>query len=240
MLDYDAEAAAYDATRGGDPRADAAASAVERLLPRDTAVVLDPACGTGIVTTRLRRPGRTVVGVDRSLGMLGVAAGRLPGRLAQGDATRLPIAAGSVDAVVIVWLLHLLDDAAPVVAEAARVLRPGGVLITTVDKDSAEVAVAPDLAAVVGPLRAVAPAATDAFDTVAALAAGHGLRLAGETAFTGLGQGRTPRQWGERLAKWRPAGDGAALFEAARARLAALPDQYTPRADPRYRLVAFG
>ncbi|MFE2421194.1 methyltransferase domain-containing protein [Streptomyces hokutonensis] len=31
-----------------------------------------------------------------------------------------------MDAVVIVWLPHLLPDPAPVPAEAARVLRPGG------------------------------------------------------------------------------------------------------------------
>jgi hypothetical protein len=38
-----------------------------------------------------------------------------------------------------VWLLHLLsvEQADRVVAEAARVLRPGGHLVTTVDKDLA-------------------------------------------------------------------------------------------------------
>lgn len=34
MLDYDDEARHYDATRGGEPRARAAAEAVERLLPQ--------------------------------------------------------------------------------------------------------------------------------------------------------------------------------------------------------------
>nr|WP_324605751.1 methyltransferase domain-containing protein [Streptomyces sp. NRRL B-24484] len=76
MLDYDGEAATYDATRGGEERAGAAA------------LLVDVACGTGIVTARLRRPGRTVLGVDRSGGMAAVAAGRLPGHVLLGDAGR--------------------------------------------------------------------------------------------------------------------------------------------------------
>lgn len=146
MLDYDAEARHYDASRGGEPRARAAADAVERLLPQGPCAVLDIACGTGIVTERLPRPGRTVVGVDRSPGMLGLAARRVPGGVVRGDATRLPFASDAVDAVVIVWLLHLLPDPVPVLAEAARVLRPGGVLITTVDKNDAYFAEDSDIA----------------------------------------------------------------------------------------------
>src|SRR3546814_799931 len=101
-------------THCGAPRARAAAGAVERLLPQGPCTILDIACGTGIVTERLRRPERTVVGVDRSPGMLGVAARRLPGGVVRGDATTLPCASRTVDAVVIVWLLHLLPDPAPV------------------------------------------------------------------------------------------------------------------------------
>ena len=65
MLDYDREAARYDATRGGDARADAAAGAIETLLPapaRGVARIADVGCGTGIVTVRLLRPGRLVLG----------------------------------------------------------------------------------------------------------------------------------------------------------------------------------
>ncbi len=137
MIDYDGEARDYDASRGGEERAQAAAAALERLLPQGPCTLLDIACGTGIVTRRLLRPERKVLGVDRSPGMLGLAAQRVPKGVVCGDATRLPLASDRVDAVVIVWLLHLLPDAAVVLAEAARVLRPGGVLITTVDKDDA-------------------------------------------------------------------------------------------------------
>ncbi|WP_411543852.1 methyltransferase domain-containing protein [Kitasatospora sp. DSM 101779] len=52
----------------------------------------------------------------------------MPGHVVRGDAARLPLAPGRADAVVLVRLLHLLPDAEPVLAEAARVLRPGGVV----------------------------------------------------------------------------------------------------------------
>jgi 2-polyprenyl-3-methyl-5-hydroxy-6-metoxy-1,4-benzoquinol methylase len=73
MLDYDREAAHYDATRGGDARAEAAAGAIERLLtqvPVGQAAglvrIADLACGTGIVTVRLAGPGRHVIGMAGS------------------------------------------------------------------------------------------------------------------------------------------------------------------------------
>ncbi|WP_371641953.1 class I SAM-dependent methyltransferase [Streptomyces mirabilis] len=113
MIDYDGEALDYDASRGGEPRAQATVEALERLLPRGRCTVLDIACGTGIVTRRLLRPDRTVLGVDRSQGMLRLAARRVPGGVVQGDASGLPVASSSVDAVVIVWLLHLLLDPVP-------------------------------------------------------------------------------------------------------------------------------
>ena len=45
---------------------------------------------------------------------------------AQADAARVPLADGSVDVVVWAFVLFLLPDAGAAVAEAARVLRPGG------------------------------------------------------------------------------------------------------------------
>ena len=159
MLDYDREAARYDATRGGDARADAAAHAIEMLLPaaaRGVARIADVGCGTGIVTVRLLGPGRSVIGIDRSAGMAAMAAGRLPGRITLGSVIRLPLASGSVDVVVMVWLLHLLAkaEAAAAVAEAGRVLAPGGLLVTTVGKNDAAFDPADDAAAILGPVRA--------------------------------------------------------------------------------------
>ena len=252
MLDYDREAAHYDATRGGDARAGAAACAIEALLIEapvrgDLVRIADLACGTGIVTVRLAGPGRRVIGLDRSAGMAGVAAGRLPGRIGQGDATRLPLASGSLDVVTMVWLLHLLpaEAAAQAVAEAGRVLAPGGLLITTVFKNDAPFSpeTSDDAAAILAPVRAkFGSRPTDALDRVAAAGEPHDLTLAAQTTFAGKGQGQSPRHWRTQLAegelRWATAA-GPDRVAALAEELAGLTDQDRLRADPVYQLVAF-
>lgn len=136
MSTYDRHAADYDATRGGAPRASAAAGAISPLLPQG-GTALDLATGTGIVAAELRRLGHSVVGVDVSDGMLRHAANRLPGSVARADAEAIPLHTASAAAVVAIWFLHLLDDATPVLNEVARVLAPGGVFVTTADKRAA-------------------------------------------------------------------------------------------------------
>jgi ubiquinone/menaquinone biosynthesis C-methylase UbiE len=242
VIDYNREAETYDVSRGGEARAQAAAAAVERLLPARTRTLVDVACGTGIVTARLRRPDRAVLGVDRSAGMLERAAGRLPRGVVLGDASRLPVGPARADAVVLIWLLQLLPDAEPVLAEGARILRPGGVLVTTVDKDEAAFSAASDVAAVMAPLRRTyARRAADASGRVAEVAAGHGLRPVSEAAFPGTGQGRSPGQWRAALGAGRlPYSRLAGPEEIAAVcrDLESLPDQDAPRPDPLYRLVA--
>ncbi len=251
MLDYDREAARYDATRGGDARAGAAADAIETLLIVATGgssaaltSFADVACGTGIVTVRLPRPGRSVAGIDRSAGMAAVAATRLPGRIMLGDAGRLPLATGSAHVVTMVWLLHLLNraDSASTLAEAGRVLSPGGLLITTVGKNDAAYDAADDAAAIVRPVRArFDPGQTDSLDRVLEIGRRHGLDLAGQTTFSGIGQGLSPRQWRKQLRRepkgWA-ASAGPERLDALCAALETLPDQDRPRADPVYQLAA--
>lgn len=248
MLDYDREAARYDTTRGGDARAYAAAHAIETLLPaavRDVARIADVGCGTGIVTVRLLRPGRSVIGIDRSAGMAAIAASRLPGRITLGNVTRLPLASGSVDVVTMVWLLHLLPAAAAAtaIAEAGRVLRPGGLLITTVGKNDAAFDQADDdAAAIVGPVRArFGQDQTDRLARVARLGGPHGLAHAAQTTFVGRGQGVSPRRWRKRLVADAAAWIGAAgreRVDALCAELDRLPDQDRARPDPVYQLAA--
>ncbi|MFJ8015981.1 class I SAM-dependent methyltransferase [Streptomyces sp. NPDC096339] len=241
MLDYDAEAEAYDATRGGAPRAEAAAAAVLGLLPADVRTLLDLGCGTGIVTARLKRPGLRVLGADASHGMAAMAL-RRGVTVSLADAARLPVRSGSLDAVSAVWLLHLLR--APglvpaVIAEAARVLRPGGVFVTTVDKDSAH-DVGSDIDAVFA--AHLAPTPADSSGEVETHAARAGLRPAGEARFRGHGQGRSPRGSAEALLAGQYASRviprGITAAELA-ARLELLPDQDVPRAEPTYRLRSF-
>ncbi|MEU3744479.1 MULTISPECIES: class I SAM-dependent methyltransferase [Streptomyces] len=240
MLDYEAEAAHYDRTRGGVPRAEAAAEAVLRLVPPGARTLLDLACGTGLVTERLTRTGLRVYGADAAHAMLKAATKRLPGRTVRADARRLPLPDASLDAVSAVWLLHLVPFAPEIVAEAARVLRPGGVLIATVDKDAAH-DVGSDIDDILRPHRSETVAG-DRSDLITRHAAAHGLGAAPGTHFEGHGQGRTPGDTVRRLrsgyfASWYT-GDPATT-EALAAALEALPEQDRPRDDPRYRLARF-
>ncbi|WP_086729723.1 class I SAM-dependent methyltransferase, partial [Streptomyces carpinensis] len=196
MLDYDKEAERYDASRGGEPRAAAAAEAVFELLPEGACELLDVGCGTGIVTRRLAaaRDGVRVTGVDRASAMARQAATRLPGAVVLADSRRLPFPDGRFDAVTGIWLLHLApspEDVRAVVAECSRVLKPGGVFVTTVDK-AASHNVGSDIDAVLAD-RPGSPA-RDAADLVAAYATAHGLVPAGQARFPGRGQGRSPRR----------------------------------------------
>ncbi|MFF7450447.1 MULTISPECIES: methyltransferase domain-containing protein [unclassified Streptomyces] len=241
MLDYDKEADAYDVSRGGEPRAAAAADAVLGLVPDGARRLLDVACGTGIVTRRLARarPALRVAGADLTYGMARMAAARLPGAIVLADGRRLPFPDGTFDAVTSVWLLHLVDDAddaRSIVAECARVLRPGGVYVTTVDKAAAH-DVGSDIDAVLAPRpRRPAP---DAASRVEAHAAAQGLVAAGRASFPG--RGRSPRRTAADLRRgWftlLPPGDPRT--EDFAVRLEALPDQDRPRADPVFTLRAF-
>jgi SAM-dependent methyltransferase len=80
-----------------------------------------------------------LVGIDLSPVMLARAArrraaGRLENRivLARGDATRLPLAASSVDRILCFNGLHVIPDKEAAMAEFRRVLKPGGKLLGTV------------------------------------------------------------------------------------------------------------
>ena len=101
--------------------------ALRTLLGPGRGTCLEIGCGTGVHAATVRSLGRTPVGVDLSAGMLRHAAGRLPA--ACGDAERLPVRDGSVPAVIAV-MVHTDMPAYPaVLAEAARVLAPGGVFL---------------------------------------------------------------------------------------------------------------
>jgi len=101
---------------------------LEQLGRLDGRRVLDAGCGGGLVARELADAGAEVVGVDRSMGSLGVARRATNGSFhpAQGRLERLPFADASFDAVVAADVLEHLPDLPAAVAELARVLAPGG------------------------------------------------------------------------------------------------------------------
>jgi SAM-dependent methyltransferase len=243
VLDYEKEADVYDATRGGERRAEAASRAVLGMVPDTARDLLDAGCGTGIVTRRLvaDRPRLRVTGADFTHRMARTAAERLPGTIVVTDVRRLPFADRTFDAVTSVWLLHLMpgpDDVLAAVAELARVLRPGGVWVTTVDKAAAH-NVGSDIDATLAD-RPPSPA-RDIADVVAGHAVTCGLVPAGEAGFQGVGQGRSPRSTLADLERgwFGQLPPGGAMAELYAGRLRALPDQERRRPDPRFKLRAF-
>lgn len=246
MLDYDAEAPVYDASRGGGERARAAATAFNALLPA-TGTLADVGGGTGIVSAELATDTRDVYVVDASKGMLALAEQRLPGHAIRADATALPFADAALDAVMCSWLLHLLpiDIADAVTAEAARVLAPGGVFATTTDKNAAH-DVGSDIDAIVNRLHATLALPPDTGDDPARLThllAPHGIRPHATATYPGTGQGRTPAGFTRHLEsgrhfQWTPGLTQDAVDEAA-ASMRALPDQDTARPDPVFTVTAW-
>lgn len=96
------------------------------LAERPVETGLDVAGGTGRAARALPEIDWTVV--DASAEMLAGAAERhVPG--VRGDAARLPVRTGSVDAVTIVDALHHVGQPRAAIAEVARVLAPGGVVV---------------------------------------------------------------------------------------------------------------
>jgi ubiquinone/menaquinone biosynthesis C-methylase UbiE len=93
-------------------------------------LALDAACGTGRHAAYLEAKGHSVIGVDGSAKMLAIARAKVPGAdFCQGDLRALPVADQQVDLVTISLALTHVPELAPVLAEFARVLRPGGHLV---------------------------------------------------------------------------------------------------------------
>jgi ArsR family transcriptional regulator len=133
---FRSKGADWDEMRALDLPAQSVEDALVALIPADKAGrLLDIGTGTGRVLELLAPQIRQGLGVDASKAMLALARSRLaqPGlahcavRLA--DMYRLPLADASFDTAVLQMVLHYAEDPAGAVAEAARVLRPGGHLI---------------------------------------------------------------------------------------------------------------
>ena len=92
--------------------------------------VLDLAAGTGTSSVPLADAGVEVVPCDFSYGMLAVGKRRRPDLgFVAGDATKLPFADASFDAVTISFGLRNVVDTSGALREMLRVTRPGGRLV---------------------------------------------------------------------------------------------------------------
>lgn len=238
---FDRIADSYDETRGGMKRGRVVAEALHRLLPDGP--VLEVGVGTGLVAAALGELGRRPVGVDLSRPMLARAAGRMPGRVAVGDAERLPVGTGVVAGAYLIHVLHLVGDVPRTLAEVARVLRPDGRVASTVYPDE--------------PLdddmhrefrlvreRLAAERRPDDEATIVGHARAAGLVPVGRVELPG--RGAAPREAADRLEErslsWMWAVDEdswSRVVPPALARLRALPDQDRPRPAPGPTLVAF-
>ncbi len=124
---FDRAADVYDTTRRA-----AQPEAIEALAEElsDCSSVLELGVGTGRLAVPLAERGFQVVGVDLSRKMLDVGRGKGLERLVLGNVCRLPLRPKSVDAVLAVHVLHLIESLRDVLAEAAATARTKLVAIT--------------------------------------------------------------------------------------------------------------
>ncbi len=111
-------------------------AALDRLLPGGPlGDLLDIGVGTGRMLTLLGPRVASGIGIDKSPEMLTMAranldrAGLRHCQVRQGDMNHLPFASASFDLVTLHMVLHYADTPSTALAEAARVLRPGGRLL---------------------------------------------------------------------------------------------------------------
>jgi SAM-dependent methyltransferase len=107
--------------------------AFERLLPAPGRLTLDLGCGEGRIGRLLQPAGHRLVGLDSSPSLAALAReGGGYDRVLDADAAAIPLDDGAVDLVVAFMSLHDMDDPAAAIAECARVLEPGGLLIAAI------------------------------------------------------------------------------------------------------------
>lgn len=109
---------------------------LERLGPLPAApVLLDAGCSTGYLLEDLAREvaGARLIGLDYLFAGLPIARANVPSSaFTQADATLLPFADASIDAIVTANLLEHVPDDQAALGEFARVLRPGQRVVAVV------------------------------------------------------------------------------------------------------------
>ena len=130
---FDGAAENYDRTRAISDEAMGRTISLLASELRDRGRVLEVGVGTGLLALRLHEAGVPVSGLDLSAPMLAKlaekAGGAPPFPLVRADATTMPFGDRAFGAAYLRWVLHLIPDWRAALAEMARVVRPGGVLI---------------------------------------------------------------------------------------------------------------
>lgn len=137
---------AYDRLRAYPPEvAGRIATAMGNALRArvEEAVLLELGAGTGRIALPLIARGYRYIALDKDPAMLEVFRQKAAGvmrkvRLLEADARAIPLPDESVHGVIVVHLWHLLPDWPRALAEALRVLKPGGVLLEGWDRMEAE------------------------------------------------------------------------------------------------------
>jgi SAM-dependent methyltransferase len=107
-----------------------AEAVVAALRLESSASVVDVGAGSGALLPAIRRasPQGTVIAVDASIEMLRACRDRTGVEVVLADAVGLPIRSVSADAVLLAFVLFHLSEPQLAMTEAARILRPGGVV----------------------------------------------------------------------------------------------------------------
>ncbi|HET9336089.1 MAG TPA: metalloregulator ArsR/SmtB family transcription factor [Sphingomicrobium sp.] len=133
---FEAHAATWDNIRALHAADDEIERAIGSMLSdRPLGALLDIGTGTGRMLELFAPRADSAIGIDRSSEMLRLArvkleeAGINGASLRQGDMNALPLSNESADSIILHQVLHYAQQPGAAIAEAARVLSPGGRLL---------------------------------------------------------------------------------------------------------------
>ena len=133
---FESHAREWDAIRSLHVAEEQVEAAMVRVLAGEPiGRLIDIGTGTGRMIELFARSATTALGIDRSSEMLRLARAKLGeqglgnAELRQADLYALPLADGGADVAILHHVLHFAQQPGAAIAEAARVLSPGGRLL---------------------------------------------------------------------------------------------------------------